>query len=62
MKINATVIPIQVYDTFKPSGSSRLPTHPFEAYSVVRAMPATAVGKANGRSTMASTTFLPGKR
>ena len=34
---------------------------PFALPTAVSAMPATAVGKANGRSTSASTIFLPGK-
>jgi hypothetical protein len=62
MKSRAIVIPSQVYDTLMPSGSSQLPIHPLGVYSVVSAMPATAVGRAKGRSTIASTSRRPGNR
>src|SRR5260370_6807579 len=45
-----------------PSGLSNLPIQPFSAYSAVSAIPETAVGSANGRSTIASRILLPGKR
>src|ERR1041384_1848740 len=44
-----------------PSGSRYWPIHPLPANTVVRAMPDTAVGSANGMSMMASMNFLPGK-
>ncbi len=62
MKVSATTMPSGVNATFNPSGSSRDPIQPLGAYSAVSAMPATAVGSANGRSTSASTSRLPGKR
>ena len=61
MKTSATVMPSGVNATLMPWASSGLPIHPFGAYSVVRVMPATAVGSANGRSISASTIRLPGK-
>ena len=36
------------------------PIHPFGEYRVVKAMPATAVGRANGKSMRASRMFFPG--
>ena len=54
MKVSATTMPSGVNATFMPSGASQLPSQPFGAYRAVNAMPATAVGSANGRSTMAS--------
>src|SRR5579864_6398456 len=45
-----------------PSGASREPIQPVGAYSVVSAIPATAVGSANGKSTSASISRRPGKR
>ena len=44
-----------------PSGSRWRPIQPLPAYSVVSAMPATAVGRAKGRSTSPSSKRLPGK-
>jgi hypothetical protein len=43
-----------------PKVSSHPPSQPFGVYSAVNAMPATAVGSANGKSTMASTSRLNG--
>src|SRR5260370_1083895 len=45
-----------------PSGAGARRTQPFGAYSAVKAMPATGVGSANGRSIIASTSLRPGKR
>ena len=61
MKVSATTIPNGVNATLIPSGSNHIPSHPFGAYSAVSAMLATAVGSANGKSTMASTSRLKGK-
>ena len=60
MKTSATVMPSGVNATLIPYFSSGAPSHPFGAYSVVRVMPATAVGSANGKSMNASTMRLPG--
>ncbi|MNW13528.1 hypothetical protein D3C71_2115100 [compost metagenome] len=63
MKISAITMPSGVNATFKSNHlDSGAPSHPFSEYSAVNAMPATAVGSANGRSTSASRIFLPGKR
>jgi len=59
---SATTMPSGVYATRIPSGSSSCPIQPLGAYRAVRAMPATAVGSANGRSMMASNSRRPGKR
>jgi|GEM_PF-3016020 hypothetical protein len=61
MKISATTMPAGRNASTMPSGSRYCPTQPLPASSAVSAMPATAVGSANGRSTSASTIFLPGK-
>ena len=62
MKVRASVTPSGVKATSRPSSASGLPSQPVRAYSVVRAIPATAVGSAKGRSTRASTRRRPGKR
>ena len=62
MKIMATKIPIGVNATLMPSSASGAPSQPFCANSDVSATPATAVGSANGISTMASNNRRPGKR
>ena len=61
MKISAIRMPSGVNATLMPNGTSRPPSQPFSANSVVSAMPATAVGKAKGMSMMASNTRLNGK-
>ncbi|MOA55537.1 hypothetical protein D3C78_1793490 [compost metagenome] len=62
MNTSATSTPSGPNATLMPNGSRYWPSQPLPAYSAVSAMPATAVGSANGRSTSASTSFLPGKR
>ncbi len=62
MKVSAITTPRGVNATLMPSGSSQRPIQPLPANSAVSAMPATAVGSANGRSTSASTSRRPGKR
>jgi len=62
MKVSATITPSGVKATWMPSGSSRRPIQPLREYTAVSAIPATAVGSANGRSTSASTRRLAGKR
>ena len=59
MKVRATNTPSGVNATLT---GSHWPIQPFSAYSAVSAMPATAVGRAKGRSTSASTTRWKGKR
>ena len=49
------------WQTFTPTSARYWPIQPLAAYSEVSAMPATAVGNANGRSTSASSRRLPGK-
>ena len=61
MKISAITTPSGVKATRMPTSSSAAPSQPLGAYNAVSAIPATAVGKANGRSTSASTTGLPQK-
>ena len=61
MKVSATTIPNGVKATAMPKDSNHIPSQPFGVYRAVNAMPATAVGSANGRSTMASTSRLKGK-
>ena len=61
MKVSATSTPSGVNATLMPRGSSTEPSQPLREYSAVSAIPATAVGSANGRSISASTSFLPGK-
>ena len=61
MKVSATTIPNGVKATVMPNGFNQCPSQPFGAYSAVSAMPATAVGNAKGRSTMASISRLKGK-
>ena len=60
MKISAITTPAGVKASLMPSGSRYWPIQPLPASSAVSEMPATAVGSANGRSTSASTIFLPG--
>ena len=55
-------MPVHEYATLMPSGSRNRPIQPVGAKIAVSAMPATAVGSANGRSTMASSTLRPGNR
>src|SRR5882762_4224311 len=62
MKMSAMTTPSGVKATWIPSGCSARPSQPFGAYRAVSAMPATAVGSANGRSTMASMRRLNGNR
>ena len=62
MNVIATITPSGVYATFTPMRSSHCPIQPLAAYTLVSAMPDTAVGRANGRSIIASTIRLPGKR
>ncbi|MGY3121309.1 hypothetical protein ACVWXQ_005246 [Bradyrhizobium sp. S3.14.4] len=62
MKIMATKMPIGVNATLIPSAASGAPSQPVSANSAVSATPATAVGSANGTSTMASNSRRPGKR
>ena len=61
MKISAITTPLGLKASLMPSGSRYWPIQPLPASSAVSEMPATAVGSANGRSTSASTIFLPGK-
>ena len=60
MKISAITTPFRLKASWMPSGSRYWPIQPLPASSAVREMPATAVGSANGRSTSASTSLLPG--
>ena len=60
MKVSATTTPSGANATLMPAGSRYWPSQPFDAYSAVSAMPATAVGSAKGRSTSAETRRLPG--
>ncbi|MNS98167.1 hypothetical protein D3C72_1325250 [compost metagenome] len=61
MKVSATTTPSGVNATLMPSTPSmNWPNQPFDEYRAVRVMPATAVGKANGKSTSASMMRLPG--
>ena len=60
MKMRATRTPSGVNATLIPSGSSHAPNQPVGANSPVSAMPATAVGNANGKSTSASTSRFAG--
>ena len=57
MKVSATSTPSGVKLTLN---GRYWPIHPFWAYSAVSAMPPTAVGSANGRSTRASIRRLAG--
>ena len=50
MNVSAIMMPSGVNATWIPSGSRYWPIQPFLEYTAVRAMPDTAVGKANGRS------------
>ena len=59
-KISAITTPAGVKASLMPIGSRYCPIQPLPASSAVKEMPATAVGSANGRSTSASTNFLPG--
>ncbi len=58
MKVSATNTPSGLKATLN---GRYWPIQPLAAYSEVSAMPATAVGSANGRSTSASITRLNGK-
>ena len=60
MKVSATTMPRRVKATCMPSGESHRPSQPFGAYSAVSAIPATAVGSAKGKSTMASMSRFKG--
>ena len=60
MNVSAITIPSGENAALIPSGSRYWPIQPFCAYTAVSAMPETAVGRANGRSTIASMNFLPG--
>src|SRR5450631_2554225 len=62
MKMSAMTTPKGVNATWIPSGCNPRPNHPLGAYRAVSAMPATAVGSANGKSTMASMSRLNGNR
>ena len=62
IKIIAMKMPSGVNATLMPSAASGAPSQPFCANSEVSATPATAVGSANGTSTMASNSRRPGKR
>ena len=53
-------MPSGVKATGTPAASRWLPSQPLTEYTVVNAMPATAVGSANGRSTSASMIRRPG--
>ena len=61
IKTSATVIPIRVYAIFIPTFAKILPTHPSGIVRCVSAIPATAVGNANGSSIIPSIIFFPGK-
>ena len=61
MKISAITTPLGLKASWMPSGSRYWPIQPLPASKAVSEMPATAVGKAKGKSTSASTTFLPKK-
>ena len=58
-KIKAIVIPIGVNTILIPSGSKICPNQPELEYKVVSAIPETAVGRAKGKSTIASKLFFP---
>src|SRR4051812_6708274 len=57
---SATTMPRGVNATFTPHRPNVSPIQPFGEYNVVKVIPATAVGSANGRSISASTTRFPG--
>jgi len=61
-KVRATTTPAGAKATWTPFATRWRPMKPFSAYTAVSAMPATAVGSANGRSTSASASALPGNR
>ena len=61
MKVIATNTPTGVNDTLMPRGSRYCPIQPLAEYKPVSVIPATAVGKAKGRSTSASTMRRPKK-
>ena len=61
MKVKAIVTPSGEKAALIPSGSRNCPNQPRGAKIAVSAIPDTAVGRANGRSTIASISFLPGK-
>ena len=58
----ATAMPSGVYATLMPRSLSGAPSQPVGASRLASAMPATAVGRAKGKSTRASSTRRPGKR
>ena len=60
MKVMAIRTPTGVKAILIPNGASNLPIHSFWEYRAHRAMPATAVGRAKGRSVAASMRRLPG--
>src|SRR6185369_3997915 len=60
MNVSAMMIPSGENAVLIPSGSRYCPIQPFFAYTAVRAIPDTAVGSANGKSTIASMNRLPG--
>src|SRR5258708_11470450 len=60
INVSATSTPSGVNATLSPSGARNWPIQPLGAYTAASAMPATEVGKANGKSTTASTTRLNG--
>ena len=60
MKVSAIMMPSGENAALIPSGSRYCPIQPSFEYTAVSAMPATAVGRANGRSTRASANRRPG--
>ena len=61
MNMSAMTTPNGVKATWMPNGSSTPPSQPRGAYKAVSEMPATAVGNAKGKSTIASMSRLKGK-
>lgn len=59
IRVKAIVIPIGVNTILIPSGSKICPNQPELEYKVVSAIPETAVGRAKGKSTIASKTLFP---
>ena len=60
MNTSATVIPTLVYAMSMPNFANRLPVQPFFTVRCVSAIPATAVGSANGSSMIPSMIRFPG--
>ena len=58
--VNAMTMPSGVYAPLMPSGTRYWPSQPFAANRFARVKPATAVGSANGKSTIASMNRRPG--